>query len=78
MSQQLTLRSLENMRNQQASSLAYFDVFWFSAAVAVGLVFLVLLMHTLEWPRRVHIGGEVAENAHQSAFPGPIAAGNNC
>jgi hypothetical protein len=35
---------LECMRQQQALSLAYFDVFWGSAALAVLLVALVLLM----------------------------------
>src|SRR5262249_51013403 len=43
-SQQMALQSLEELRQQQASSLAYFDVFWLCAALGVGLVFLVLLM----------------------------------
>jgi hypothetical protein len=33
-----------NLRQQQAASLAYFDVFWVSAVLGVLLVFLVLLM----------------------------------
>ena len=43
-SQQLALQALANLRQQQAASLAYFDVFWVAAVLGVGLVFLVLLM----------------------------------
>src|SRR5262249_39544565 len=39
--QQLAWQALENLRQQQASSLAYFDVFWLLAVVAFMLVFLV-------------------------------------
>ena len=42
--QRMALQSLEDLRAQQAASLAYFDVFLVSAALAVGLAFLVLLM----------------------------------
>jgi MFS transporter, DHA2 family, multidrug resistance protein len=42
--QQLAWQALENLREQQASALAYFDVFWLSAVVAAVLVPLVLLM----------------------------------
>jgi MFS transporter, DHA2 family, multidrug resistance protein len=42
--QQLAWQALENLRQQQASALAYFDVFWLSAVVTFALVFLVLLM----------------------------------
>src|SRR5437879_3139267 len=40
-SQQLAVQTLENLRQQQASSLAYFDVFWIAAVLALALVFLV-------------------------------------
>jgi DHA2 family multidrug resistance protein len=43
-SQQLAVQALENLRQQQAESLAYFDVFWVAAVLAVALAFLVLLM----------------------------------
>jgi len=43
-SQQLTLQTLDNLRQQQAASLAYFDVFWLFAVLSLGLVLLVLLM----------------------------------
>ena len=40
-SQQMTLQALDDLRQQQAASLAYFDVFWLFAVLASGLVFLV-------------------------------------
>jgi hypothetical protein len=42
-SQQMTIQGLADLRQQQAASLAYFDVFWLCAVLAVALVFLVLL-----------------------------------
>jgi MFS transporter, DHA2 family, multidrug resistance protein len=42
--QQLAWQALENLRQQQASSLAYFDVFLVLAVVTAALVPLVLLM----------------------------------
>jgi DHA2 family multidrug resistance protein len=58
LSQQMTLQALERIRNQQASSLAYFDVFWFSAALAVVLVFLILLMRRSVAEKGAHIAAE--------------------
>jgi MFS transporter, DHA2 family, multidrug resistance protein len=58
LSQQMTLQALERLRNQQASSLAYFDVFWASAVVAVLLVFLVLLMRRSVAEKGTHVGAE--------------------
>src|SRR6202047_2418439 len=43
-SQQMAVQALENLRQQQAESLAYFDVFWVAGVLGVTLVFLVLLM----------------------------------
>ena len=43
-SQQMALQALDDLRQQQAASLAYFDVFWVCAVLGVALVFLVLLM----------------------------------
>jgi DHA2 family multidrug resistance protein len=43
-SQQMALQTLADLRQQQAASLAYFDVFWLCAALGVALVPLVLLM----------------------------------
>jgi DHA2 family multidrug resistance protein len=56
--QQLTWQALENLRQQQASALAYFDVFWLSAVVPLVLVALVLLMKRSVAEKRGHIGGE--------------------
>ncbi|MFZ1933757.1 MAG: DHA2 family efflux MFS transporter permease subunit [Thermoguttaceae bacterium] len=38
------LQTLDNLRQQQAASMAFFDIFWLCAVLAVALVFLVLLM----------------------------------
>jgi hypothetical protein len=46
--QQLALQVLENLRQQQASSLAYFDVFWLLAVVTLAPVLMVLLMKRSE------------------------------
>ena len=54
----MTLQALERLRNQQAAALAYFDVFWVSAAVAVLLVFLVLLMRRSVTEKGAHIAAE--------------------
>jgi MFS transporter, DHA2 family, multidrug resistance protein len=43
-SQQLALQQLENLRQQQASSLAYFDTFWMMAVLTFAVAFLVLFM----------------------------------
>ncbi len=43
---------------QQASSLAYFDVFSFSAAVGLMLVFFILLMRRSLAEKGARIGGE--------------------
>ena len=43
-SQQLAWRQLENLRQQQASSLAYFDTFWMMAVLTFVVAFAVLFM----------------------------------
>jgi DHA2 family multidrug resistance protein len=57
-SQQMALQALDNLRQQQASSLAYFDVFWLSAVLGAALVFLVLLMKRSVAEKGEHVGGE--------------------
>src|SRR5208337_3851121 len=42
-SQQMALQALDNLRQQQATSLAYFDVFWLAGVLGLALVPLVLL-----------------------------------
>jgi DHA2 family multidrug resistance protein len=57
-SQQMAVQALDNLRQQQAASLAYFDVFWLSAVLAAALVFLVLLMKPSVAEKGAHVGGE--------------------
>jgi DHA2 family multidrug resistance protein len=42
--QQLAWQQLENVRQQQASALAYFDIFWMVAMLTFAVTFLVLFM----------------------------------
>ena len=56
--QLMALQSLSNARDQQALSLAYFDVFWASAAVSVCLIFLVFLMKRAVAEPGAHISAE--------------------
>ncbi len=58
LSRQLTLQAMELARNQQALSLAYFDVFWISAAVAAAMIFLVLLMRRSVAEKGAHVAAE--------------------
>ena len=57
-SQQMAVQALDNLVQQQASSLAYFDVFWVAAVVGVALVLLVLLMKRSVAEKGEHVGGE--------------------
>jgi DHA2 family multidrug resistance protein len=56
--QQLGWRALENLRQQQASALAYFDCFWIFAIVTLALVFAVPLMKRSVAEKGTHVGGE--------------------
>jgi MFS transporter, DHA2 family, multidrug resistance protein len=56
--QQLAWQALENLRQQQASALAYFDVFWLSAVVMLALVPLVLLMKRSVAEKGARVGVE--------------------
>jgi DHA2 family multidrug resistance protein len=55
---QMALQSLANLREQQASSLSYFDVFFIFAVVAVALVFLVFLMRRSVAEKGAHVAAE--------------------
>jgi MFS transporter, DHA2 family, multidrug resistance protein len=57
-SQLLALQGLDDLRQQQASSLAYFDVFWVIAVLSIGLVPLVALMKRSVAEAGAHIGAE--------------------
>jgi DHA2 family multidrug resistance protein len=56
--QQLAWQALENLRQQQASSLAYFDVFLILAVVTLALTPIVLLMKRSVAEKGAHIGHE--------------------
>jgi DHA2 family multidrug resistance protein len=55
---QMATQSLENLRQQQAASLAYFDDFWLFGMLSLGLVPLVLLMKRSVAEKGEHIGAE--------------------
>ncbi len=57
-SQQMAVQTLDNLRQQQAASLAYFDVFWITGVVAAALVILVLFMRRSVAEKGEHIGAE--------------------
>ncbi len=58
LSRQMTLQVVELARDQQALSLSYFDIFFCSAALAICLVPLVLLMKRSVAEKGAHVGGE--------------------
>jgi DHA2 family multidrug resistance protein len=57
-SQLQAVQALDNLRQQQAESLAYFDVFWLAAVLGVMLVVLVLLMKRSVAEKGAPVGGE--------------------
>jgi DHA2 family multidrug resistance protein len=54
----MALDSLAALRDQQALSLAYFDVFWVAAVLGIVLVPFVLLMKRSVAEKGEHVGGE--------------------
>jgi len=57
-SQQMAWQALEDLRENQASALAYFDAFLIFAVVGVVLAFLVLLMKRSVVEKGAHIAAE--------------------
>lgn len=55
---QVALQSLANLREQQSSSLAYFDVFFIFAVVAVALIVLVFFMKPSVAVKDAHLAAE--------------------
>ena len=55
---QAALQSLANLREQQSSSLAYFDVFFIFAVVAVALIVLVFFMKPSVAVKDAHLAAE--------------------
>jgi DHA2 family multidrug resistance protein len=56
--QQLAWQALENLRQQQASSLAYFDTFWMAAVLTFAVAFLVFFMKRSVAEKGSHAGSE--------------------
>jgi DHA2 family multidrug resistance protein len=56
--QQMALQSLENLREQQASSLSYFDAFLIFAVLAAGLAALVPVMKRSAAQKGQHVAAE--------------------
>ena len=57
-SQQLAWQQLENLRQQQASALAYFDCFWMIAVLTFAVAFVVLFMKRSVAEKGAHQVGE--------------------
>jgi DHA2 family multidrug resistance protein len=57
-SQQMALERLAVLRDQQALSLAYFDIFWLGAVLSLVLVPLVLFMKRSVAEKGAHIAAE--------------------
>jgi MFS transporter, DHA2 family, multidrug resistance protein len=57
-SQELAFQALENLRQQQASALAYFDCFWVFAVVTLVLIPLVLMMKRSVAEKQAQMGVE--------------------
>jgi DHA2 family multidrug resistance protein len=57
-SQQLSVQVLDNMRQEQATSLAFLDIFWLCAVVSAALVILVLFMKRSVAEPGEHISAE--------------------
>ena len=56
--QQLAWQALENLRQQQASSLAYFDTFWMVAVLTFVVAFAVLFMKRSVAEKGARVGSE--------------------
>ncbi|HTO78991.1 MAG TPA: hypothetical protein VMJ31_04360, partial [Methylocystis sp.] len=56
--QQLAWQALENLRHQQASSLAYFDTFWMAAVLTFLVASAVLLMKRSVAEKGARVGSE--------------------
>ncbi len=58
LSTQMALRSLDGVRQQQASSLAYFDCFWLFAVTGAALAFMVLFMKRSVAEKGAHLAAD--------------------
>ena len=55
-SKQMGLQALDSLRQQEAASLAFFDIFWLCAVLSAALVLLVLLMKRSVAEKGEHVG----------------------
>ncbi|MBS0191210.1 MAG: DHA2 family efflux MFS transporter permease subunit [Phycisphaerales bacterium] len=58
LSRRMAEQLLANLRDRQAISLAYFDIFFVAAILALALLPLVVLMKRSTAPKGAHVGGE--------------------
>src|ERR1700751_2611315 len=56
--QQLAWQALENLRQQQASALAYFDCFWLFAVAMLAAIVVVLVMKRSVAEKGARVGSE--------------------
>jgi DHA2 family multidrug resistance protein len=56
--QQLAWQALENLRQQQASALAYFDCFWVFAVAMLAVMAVILVMKRSVAEKGARVGGE--------------------
>ena len=63
-SQRLAVQALDDLRQQQAASLAFFDIFWLCAVWSMALVPLVLLMKRSVAEKGEHICGRIGRGAN--------------
>jgi len=56
--QQAALQTLENLRQQQSASFAYFDTFAFFAGLGFSLIILVILMQPSKAEKGAHVAAE--------------------
>jgi len=49
---------IANMRDRQATALAYFDIFWVAAVLAISLLVLIVLMKKVSVPKGTHVSAE--------------------
>jgi len=54
----LAVQTLDDLRQQQAAAMAFFDIFWVCAVLSAALIFLVLLMKRSVAEKGEHIGAE--------------------
>jgi len=57
-SRQMAYQLMANMRDRQATALAYFDIFWVAAMLAIALLLLVLLMKKATAEKGAHVSAE--------------------